>query len=185
MERGIDSYLLFLKGDKFAMHSIVEMYWDTMLLFTNSYVRNISDAEDIAQEALIELAVRKPRLEQEHQLKAYLFKICRNKAINHLKKSQRMVGLSPEAEEFIEDETALIENRMDMAESQRSLHHAMQQLPQNYREVLYLRYFGDLSMKETARVMRITEKQATAVAYQARQQLKKILEKEGYTGEEL
>ena len=96
-----------------------------------------------------------------------------------------MVGLSPEAEEFIEDETEQIESRMEMAESNKQLHHAMQGLPQNYHEVLYLRYFGDLSMKETARVMKITEKQATAIAYQARQQLKKILEKEGYTGEEL
>lgn len=185
MERGIDSYLLFLKGDKRAMRGIVERYWDHMLLFTNGYVHNLSDAEDIAQEALIELAVRKPKLEEDHQLKAYLFKICRNKALNHLKKSQRMVGLSPEAEEFIEDESAQIEVRMDMEESQKILHHAMQALPQNYREVLYLRYFGDLSMRETARVMRVTEKQATAIAYQARQQLKKILEKEGYSGEEL
>ena len=185
MENGIESYLQFLKGDKRAMHDIVELYWDSMLLFTNGYLHNLSDAEDVAQEALIELAVRKPRLSEEHQLKAYLFKICRNKALNHLKKYQKMVGLSPEAEEFIEDETEQIESRMEMAESNKQLHHAMQGLPQNYREVLYLRYFGDLSMKETARVMKITEKQATAIAYQARQQLKKILEKEGYTGEEL
>ena len=40
-------------------------------------------------------------------------------------------------------------------------------------------------MRDAAKVMRITEKQAAAVAYQARQQLKSILEKEGYTGEEL
>lgn len=185
MEKGIESYLQFLKGDKTAMRSIVESYWDTMLLFTNGYVHNLSDAEDIAQEALIELAVRKPKLEEEHQLKAYLYKICRNKALNHLKKYQRMVGLSPEAEEFIEDETAKIEARMEMKDSNKLLHRAMLGLQQNYREILYLRYFGDLSMKEAARIMRITEKQATAIAYQARQQLKKILEKEGYSGEDL
>ncbi len=185
MERGIASYLQFLKGDKNAMHGIVETYWDNMLLFTNGYVHNLSDAEDIAQEALIELAVRKPRIEEEHQLKAYLFKICRNKSLNHLKKHQRMVGLSPEAEEFIEDKSEEIESRMDLKDSQRMLHHAMQKLPQNYREILYLRYFADVSMRDAARIMRITEKQATATAYQARQQLKKILEKEGYTGEDL
>ena len=96
-----------------------------------------------------------------------------------------MVGLSPEAEEFIEDETAQIEARMEMKDSNKLLHRAMLGLQQNYREILYLRYFGDLSMKEAARIMRITEKQATAIAYQARQQLKKILEKEGYSGEDL
>ena len=114
-----------------------------------------------------------------------LFKICRNKALNHLKKYQRMVGLSPEAEEFIEDESEEIEARMELKDSRLMLHRALQKLPQNYREVLYLRYFADLSMRDAAKVMRITEKQAAAIAYQARQQLKKILEKEGYSGEEL
>ena len=185
MERGIENYLQFLRGDQAAMRSIVELYWDMMLLFTNGYVHNLSDAEDIAQEALIELAVRKPRLEEEYQLKGYLFKICRNKSLNHLKKYQRMVGLSPEAEEFIEDESEEIEARMELKDSRLMLHRAMQRLPQNYREILYLRYFVDLSMRDAAKVMRITEKQAAAVAYQARQQLKSILEKEGYTGEEL
>ena len=87
--------------------------------------------------------------------------------------------------EELPDETESVESRMEMEQSQRRLHHAMMRLRQDYREVLYLRYFENLSMKETAQIMRCSEKQATATAYQARQQLKKILEKEGYTGEDL
>ena len=185
METGIESYLRFLKGDQSEMRIIVELYWDSMLLFTNGYVHNMPDAEDIAQEALIKLCVKRPKFSEEHQLKAYLFKICRNMALNYLKKQNRFADITPEIMEELPDETESVESRMEMEQSQRQLHHAMMRLRQDYREVLYLRYFENLSMKETAQIMRCSEKQATATAYQARQQLKKILEKEGYTGEDL
>ena len=177
MNKGIESYVRFLEGNQVEMRTIVELYWDSMLLFTNGYVHNISDAEDIAQEALIKLAVKRPKFQEEHQLKAYLFKICRNLAINALKKNQRSVLVEPETAEEFEDATAAIEERMSLEESRQQLHHAMLQLKQEYREVLYLRYFESLSMKETAKIMRCTEKQVTAIAYQARQQLRKTLEK--------
>jgi RNA polymerase sigma-70 factor (ECF subfamily) len=61
----------------------------------------------------------------------------------------------------------------------------MEQLKQEYREVLYLRYFEALSAKEAAKIMKCSEKKLTNLAYQARQQLKKILEKEGFSIENL
>lgn len=185
MESGIESYLRFLKGNQSEMRTIVGLYWDSMLLFTNGYVHNLSDAEDIAQEALIRLSVKRPHIREEYQLRAYLFRICRNLALNHLKKQKRMLAIPPEDTEWIEDDTEEIETRMELADSRRLLHHAMQQLRQEYREVLYLRYFEELSMKDTAEILKCSEKQAASIAYQARQQLKKILEKEGYSGENL
>lgn len=188
MGTGIESYLRFLKGDQSGMRAIVELYWDSMLLFTNGYVHNLSDAEDIAQEALIKLSVKRPKLREEPQLRSYLLKICRNLAINHVKKKKRTVMMPHETAELVEDEINSIEeveNRMQLEDSKRLLHEAMQQLRQDYREVLYLRYFSELSLKETAHIMHCTEKQVTALSYQARQQLKKILEKEGYSSEEL
>ncbi|MDE7122523.1 MAG: RNA polymerase subunit sigma-24, partial [Oscillospiraceae bacterium] len=74
MEQGIESYLRFLKGDPAEFKVIITLYWDSLLLFTNSYVHNLSDAEDIAQEAMIQLSIKRPRLVHENQLKAYLFK---------------------------------------------------------------------------------------------------------------
>lgn len=140
-----------------------------MLLFTNGYVHNLSDAEDIAQEALVRLSVKRPRLTHENQLKAYLFKICRNMAINHLKKQKR----HPETEltENTEDEIQKIEERMELKDSALALHHAMQKLKPEYREILYLRYFEQLSIPECAKIMKCAERQATAVSFQARQAL--------------
>ncbi len=185
MENGLDSYLRFLEGDQSALKTVVELYWDDMLLFTNGYVQNLSDAEDIAQEALIRLSIKRPRLVHENQLKAYLFKICRNLSINHLKKQKRHIDMSQELTENIEDDMQKIEARMELKDSAQALHHAMRKLKLEYREILYLRYFEQLTIPECARIMKCTERQATAVGYQARQALRKILEKEGYSIENI
>ena len=177
MENGLESYLRFLEGEKTAFKTIVMLYWDSMLLFTNGYVHTLSDAEDIAQEALIKLSVKRPRLVHENQLKAYLFKICRNLAMNYLKKQKRHPEL--ELTENIEDELQKIEERMELKDSALTLHHAMRKLKLEYREILYLRYFEQLSIPECAKIMKCSERQATASAFQARQALRKILEKEG------
>lgn len=185
MENGLESYLRFLEGEQSALKSIVELYWDSMLLFTNGYVHNLSDAEDIAQEALIRLSIKRPRLIHENQLKAYLFKICRNLAINHLKKQKRQIDMSQELTENLEDEMQEIEARMELKDSAQILHRMMQKLKREYREILYLRYFEQLTIPECAKIMRCSERQATALSYQARQALRKMLEKEGYSVENI
>ena len=185
MENGIESYVRFLKGEQAELRVIIEQYWDSMLLFTNGYIHNLSDAEDIAQEAFIKLSIKRPKLVHENQLKAYLFKICRNLAINYLKKQKRHIGMSQELTENIEDEMQEIESRMDLKDSKLQLHQAMQKLKTEYREILYLRYFEQLTMQECAKIMKYSEKKATAISYQARQQLRKILEKEGFSIENI
>ncbi|MDE6776894.1 MAG: RNA polymerase sigma factor [Oscillospiraceae bacterium] len=185
MENGIESYVRFLKGEQSELRVIIQLYWDSMLLFTNGYIHNLSDAEDIAQEAFIKLSIKRPKLVHENQLKAYLFKICRNMAINYLKKQKRHIGMSQELTENIEDELQEVESRMELKDSKRQLHHAMQKLKTEYREILYLRYFEQLTMQECAKIMKCSEKQATAISYQARQQLRKILEKEGFSIENI
>lgn len=185
MERGLENYLRYLDGDQSGLRVMVELYWNSMLLFTNGYIHNLTDAEDIAQEALIKLSIKRPKFEHESQLKAYLFKICRNLSLNYLKKHGRMQRMAQEMTENITDDSQEIVERMELADAKLATHRAMQRLKQEYREVLYLRYFEGLSVREAAKIMKCTEKQLTAVAYQAREQLRKILEKEGYSDENI
>ena len=70
MERVIESYLRYLSGDQNGLRDIIEQYWNSMLLFTNGYIHNLTDAEDIAQEALIKLSIKRPKFEYDAQLKS-------------------------------------------------------------------------------------------------------------------
>ena len=59
----------------------------------------------------------------------------------------------------------------------------MDSLKPDYRQVLWLTYFEELSNKETAAVMKKTVHSIETLVYRARNALKKQLEKEGFVYE--
>ena len=179
-----ESYLRFLDGDQSAMQEIVEQFWDMMLLYVNTYVHNIPDAEEIAEEALIQLAAEQPDLEEESQVKTYLMKACRKLAQDTVKGN----AAEKEVQEWESNDNVdlmMLEDRMKLDDTKRLMHRALLRLKRKYRDILYLHYFVGLSYLESATVLNCSEKQAVSSAYQARLQLKKQMEKEGYFGEKL
>ena len=70
-------------------------------------------------------------------------------------------------------------------EQKLALNRALTQLPDDYRQVLWLSFFEDFSNQEIAAVMRKNERQVRNLLYRAKQSLKSILEKEGFVYEDL
>ena len=57
-------------------------------------------------------------------------------------------------------------------------------LPKDYKTVLYLIYFEDMSYNEIEKIMKKNNKQIKNLAYRARLSLKEILRREGFNYEE-
>ena len=84
----------------------------------------------------------------------------------------------------ISDERS-IEKEYLREEQKISLHRAMESLNSDYRQVLYLIFFEDLSNSEAARVMKKSCRQIENLLYRAKQALRSKLEKEGFEYERL
>ena len=65
------------------------------------------------------------------------------------------------------------------------LHRAISKLHPEYSQILYLVYFEGFDNKETAKIIKKTGHQVAKLLYNAKQSLKKELEKEGFEYEEL
>ncbi len=179
MDDGASSYTRFLNGDEKAFAEILDLYADNLIFFLNRYVRNTAVAQELSEDVFVELLIHKHRYNYKTSFKTYLFTIARNKAIDYLRKCARR----PEsAYECIEDEadTASLEDEFIKQEQLRALHSAMENLPENYRTVLHLIYFENMSYDEAGRVMRKSRKQIENLAYRARGSLRGILEKEDF-----
>lgn len=61
---------------------------------------------------------------------------------------------------------------------------ALLSLPKDYREVLYLLYFDEMSYEEISKIMKKSVKQIYNLAFRGKTMLKKILEKDGFIYEE-
>ena len=184
-ERAIlDCYGRFLAGDENALGEIVRAYSDSMLLFTCSLVKNVRDAEEIVADAFVQIAVKKRAFRGNSQLKTYLFTVCRNRAIDLIRKNARrgeIASLDPEQASDVET----LEGRILRSERDERLHAAIAELCEEYRIALYLVYFEGLSHEQTAKVMKKSQKQTENIIFRARRALRAILEKEGFTYEDL
>lgn len=180
MDNGASSYRRFLQGDESGLTDIVNMYGDGLMLFINSFVNNLSLAEEIMEDVFMELVVKKHKFKEESSFKTYLFKIGRNKAFNVMKKNNRCTYIEDkEIEDDKKFEDTIIKN-----EEQKHIHNALKKLPKDYKTVLYLIYFEDMSYNEIEKVMKKNNKQIKNLAYRARIALKEILGKEGFVYEE-
>ena len=64
-------------------------------------------------------------------------------------------------------------------ERNRILHFCMDEMNPDYREVLYLTYFEDMSYAQAAEVTGKTVKQITNMVYRGKESLRRLLEREG------
>lgn len=181
MTDGADSYRRFLDGEETAFDEILELYFDPLTFFINRYVHNLYDAEDLATDTLLELLIHRHRYHFRTSLKAYLFTIARNKALNFLRHRDRYRAVSPEdAEEELADRRSL-EDELIEEEQKRALNAALETLPEDMRAAVHLVFFENLSYAETARIMGKKEKQIDNLLYRAKAALRTILGKEGLT----
>ena len=65
------------------------------------------------------------------------------------------------------------------------MHFCMDEMNPDYREVLYLTYFEDMSYAQAAEVTGKTVKQITNMVYRGKKSLRRLLELEGITNAEL
>ena len=177
MDNGESSYRRFLDGDESAFGELLDMYSENLIFFINRYVGNIAVAQELSEDVFVELLIHKRRYNFKTSLKTYVFTIARNKAVSYLRKCSRR----PECTyEYIENKADRrnLEDEFLKKERDRKLHAAIDTLNEDYKTVLHLIYFENMSYEQAGAVMKKNKKQIENLVYRARQALKKTLEKE-------
>lgn len=173
-------YRRYLSGDEGGLHELMERYSRALTLYITGYVHDPHDAEDLLIEVFSYLITKQPRI-RDGGFKAYLYKAARSYALRFAEKRRRHIHFGLEDMEDELESAELIEVVVQTQERNRILHLCMEQMHLDYREVLYLLYFEDMSYKEAAEVMGKSEKQVTALVHRGKQSLRKLLEQEGIT----
>ena len=174
MDNGASSYRRFLDGDRNSFTELVTEYWDGLTLYLSSFTDSITEAEEFAEEVFLKLYADKPQFSEKSSFKTWLYAIGRNTHETPL-------------DDFFYDvsDREDIERNHIHDENKKLLYNAMDRLIGDYRQVLYLVYFEDFGVAETAEIMHKSERQIYNLLYRAKASLKKTLEKEGFEYEEL
>jgi RNA polymerase sigma-70 factor (ECF subfamily) len=184
MDQGASLYRRYLDGDDEAMVELIHVYKDGLILYLNGIAGNLSLAEELMEDTFFKLAAKRPRYSGKSSFKTWLYTIGRNSALDSLRKSKRISDIPIEERYDISDERDL-EQEYLREEQKISLHRAMETLSSDYKQVLYLTFFEEMSNAEAAAVMKKSRRQIENLLYRAKLALKTTLEKEGFEYEGL
>ena len=174
-------YRQYLSGDETGLEELIRKYDNPLTLYINGYLHDIHEAEDLMLDVFAYLFTKKPKI-RDGGFKAYLYKAARHMALRHKSKRKPLFSLDTLTGE--PDGRLLVEEVIRTEERNRVLHFCMDEMNPDYREVLYLTYFEDMSYAQAAEVTGKTVKQITNMVYRGKKSLRGLLKREGITNAE-
>ena len=152
----------FQHGDALAFETLVVRYHRPVYHFAYRLLGCAEDAEDATQEVFIQVYGALPRARLDVPLRPWIYRIARNRCLDALKCKRAVVfsalGADDEAETLdVPDADPLPDQLAERADLQRLLGAAIAALAPAYREVVALRYAGDLAFGEIALVLGMPE----------------------------
>ena len=178
MDHGAEAYRRYLAGDDDGLRELIEQYRLPLEVFLRTFTPDAALAEDCAQETFLRLATKRPHFSGRSAFGTFLFRIGRNVTVDCLRRRTREVVTNdvPQDDRFSE---ASPEALYLQSEEHRSLYRAMEGLRPAYRQILFLRYFEALPLKDCARVLKKSPHAAEMTLHRAKAALREELRKEG------
>lgn len=154
-------------GDVEAFYELLRPYERNVFLAAVSLVKNDAAAEDVAQEAILKAFQNLSRFRQEAKFSTWLIQITINEGKMRLRKDRPHLYESLDRHhenaegDYIPKDFAdwreIPSEALERSELRQALTKAMESLPEKYRTVVILRDVQQLSTKETAQLLDLTE----------------------------
>ncbi|TLS37178.1 sigma-70 family RNA polymerase sigma factor [Pseudalkalibacillus caeni] len=153
-------------------------YGQDILQLVFSYVKNKATAEDLTQEIFVKCYKSLHTYKQNAKIRTWLWRIAINHTKDYLKSwYYRNVQLAKDEEtEIVVQERVTPEQTVVQRDEDRELAETVMELSVDYREVVYLFYFEELSLREIAEVTGVKENTVKTRLRRAKQLLKERLE---------
>jgi RNA polymerase sigma-70 factor, ECF subfamily len=172
------------KGDAAAFEELVNRYENKIFRLTMNITGNREDAEDAMQDAFLKAYAHLKEFQGDSRFYTWLVRIAANEGLMRLRK--RRPGHFSLDEPIENDDADLIPRELEdwkpspereyaQEELQRILAEAIEKLEPDYRIVLVLRDLEELSTKETAEALGITETAVKSRLLRARLKLREKL----------
>lgn len=163
------------QGDQVAWSRLVGRYQEPVFRLACLIVGNAAEAEDVAQETFVKAYLALDQYDSDRPLRPWLLSIAGNQARNRRRSIGRYWGA---LQRFFQTKPALVEEppeRTAAADAQR-LRQAVAELRPDAQDIIYLRYFLQLSEAEAAEVLNIPRGTAKSRHSRALAHLREIIE---------
>lgn len=137
-----------------------------LVAFGFRITRDQRDAEDVAIETLARTMVRWPKIRDKEWRDGWVFRVAANLSIDTLRRRQRSRSL----------QDSDLRAEAEMSDTSVELTDVLEQLPRRQREVLVLRYYGDLTYADIATRLRVSEGSVKTHLHRGMRALRQLLD---------
>jgi RNA polymerase sigma-70 factor, ECF subfamily len=171
-------------GDREAFSVLVHRYRKPLVNFIYRLTVDPGVSEDLAHEAFLKAFQAAPKYEPIASFSTWLYRIATNTALNYLRDHKPHLPSSidnkheDESIDFIfevRDPRALVEEELIGQERIAQIRQALRSLPENQRLAVVLTKYQDLSIKEAAQVLKLSETAVKSLIFRAYSSLREQL----------
>lgn len=162
----------FAAGDNLAFAALYSRYKQPVYVFALRMLRQPDRARDAFQTAFLKAFESRPELARVIRFRSWIFTVVRNHCLNELRRDRSIDTSYKEMDELQGDDDS---TTLEQEDENRFLMEVIARLKPEYREVLLLREYQDLSYEEIAAVTASTESAVKSRLFKARQQLHRML----------
>ncbi|MGI5892038.1 MAG: RNA polymerase sigma factor [Bacillota bacterium] len=169
---------LCIGGQKQAFNILVIRYEKQIFALAYRLCRNYDEARDLAQEAFLHIYRHLSYFDSTRPFFPWMYKVARNICLNKLNKDAGLNTSFDDLTDFVpvEDKSDYIpELALDKKEISNQIYQAIENLPQQYKEAIILKYIQGYSYKEISQCLDLPESTIETRLYRGRQALQKTL----------
>ncbi len=167
-----------IEGDKAAFGKLIEAFQGPVYNLAYRMLNNSGEAEEAAQEAFVRAWTKLNMYDPKRKFSTWLLSITSNYCIDQIRK-RRALLLSideplPPHPALTSDKAKGPEAQMASSEQQDLVQGLLQELPEEYRTAVILRYWQEMSYEEIAETTGSTISAIKSRLFRARKQLAEI-----------
>ena len=156
-----------------SMEEIYKEYAELVFRFLLAKTGNESLSEELTQETFYQAIKSSDKFDDSCKVSTWLCGIAKNVWFSYMRKNH--LGETEQLEDFTDSEkltTPSVEETVLAAQDRVIIIKALHAVPEPYKEVLYLRIFGNLSFREIGEIMEKTENWARVTFYRGKEKLR-------------
>tara|TARA_X000001036_G_C20395908_1_gene690617 strand:+ start:152 stop:736 length:585 start_codon:yes stop_codon:yes gene_type:complete len=178
--------LAFQNGDRDAYNHIVNRYKDRLTNFLYRFTYDIVAAEDLAQDTLLKVYINKNSYKEIAKFSTWIYTIASNLAKTELRKIKRrktytISDLSTDDREFVlhQSDVESFEDEEDTLVSGEILQKCLNDLDNEFKNIIILRDIQELSYDEISKILKIPLGTVKSRINRGRFKLKDLLKQKG------
>jgi len=166
-----------LEGETDIYALLVERYEKQVFNIVYQMIHNYESAQDVTQSIFIKVYENLDSYKSKYKFFSWIYRIAVNETLNYIQREKKNTELKLE---ISSDENSPLDN-CEKEDEKKCLVEAIEKLSIMYKSVIILKYFLQLSYKDMAYILDVSEGKVKSRLFTARKKLRDYLIDKGYS----